>query len=455
MTDSAANGRRVDANPEKRFFISMLVKDIELFPAVVDLVDNSVDAARANASNGDLSPFSVDLEATPSRFAIKDNCGGLEAHIARYYAFRFGRGEDFPALESSVGQFGIGMKRALFKLGGSFRVESIAENSRFALAVNVEEWARNSDPDWSFEFEYVDYDRGGGISERGTWITVDDIHPSVSADFGDSKVIGKLRREIAVKHEPALTSGLTITVNGRSLEAHVPRLLASTAIMPINTTFTIPVGTDSVSVRIVAGIATARERDDRSDDDASQFTEMTDAGWYIYCNDRLVLAADRSDLTGWGSAGAAYHPQYRRFRGYCFMSAVDSSLLPWNTTKTGLDQDSPVFRRVQQELFRALQQVQAVINRAKTERQTRDSDEQQINAALEQSAEVRVAALPPSRDFVAPVLAARNPTPPHVVNVQYKVPRRDMDRVMDALDVDSASRAGQLTFEYYIQAELE
>lgn len=36
----------VDAGAEKRFFIEMLTKDIELLPAIVDLVDNSVDGAR-------------------------------------------------------------------------------------------------------------------------------------------------------------------------------------------------------------------------------------------------------------------------------------------------------------------------------------------------------------------------------------------------------------------------
>ena len=38
--------RRVEATPEKRFFVSMLVKDIELIPAIVDLVDNSIDGAK-------------------------------------------------------------------------------------------------------------------------------------------------------------------------------------------------------------------------------------------------------------------------------------------------------------------------------------------------------------------------------------------------------------------------
>jgi hypothetical protein len=34
---------KIDASPTKDFFISMLVKDIELIRAIIDLVDNSLD----------------------------------------------------------------------------------------------------------------------------------------------------------------------------------------------------------------------------------------------------------------------------------------------------------------------------------------------------------------------------------------------------------------------------
>ena len=45
-TNDEAEEAAADASPAKRFFIYMLIKDIELIPSVVDLVDNSVDAAR-------------------------------------------------------------------------------------------------------------------------------------------------------------------------------------------------------------------------------------------------------------------------------------------------------------------------------------------------------------------------------------------------------------------------
>ena len=185
MTDKhdEAHETAADASPAKRFFIYMLVKDIELIPSVVDLVDNSVDAARirlearldtgpaggrtgdatgnpptgdATPENRDLTGYWVKLVAGPDRFEISDNCGGLPLDMAERYAFRFGRPEDFPGSPLAVGQFGVGMKRALFKLGTQFTVSSVTDRSRFVLPVNVEEWARDLDPRWRFVFSMAD-----------------------------------------------------------------------------------------------------------------------------------------------------------------------------------------------------------------------------------------------------------------------------------------------------------
>jgi hypothetical protein len=121
----------IDAAPTKDFFISMLVRDIELIPAIADLVDNSLDGARNLRSEECYDGLEVDLIVTPDKFVIEDNCGGIELKTAKEYAFRFGRPEGFPPVDRSIGQFGVGMKRALFKLGSEFSVLSTARRSRF------------------------------------------------------------------------------------------------------------------------------------------------------------------------------------------------------------------------------------------------------------------------------------------------------------------------------------
>src|SRR4051812_30676793 len=109
----------IDARPTKRFFVRMLVRDIELVPAIVDLVDNSVDGAKRITEPGEnrFEGLEVRLTISPERFEIVDTCGGIPLELAQRYAFRFGRPDDVDSAEGEVGQFGVGMKRALFKLG--------------------------------------------------------------------------------------------------------------------------------------------------------------------------------------------------------------------------------------------------------------------------------------------------------------------------------------------------
>jgi hypothetical protein len=448
---------RVEASPEKQFFISMLIRDIELIPAIVDLVDNCVDGARSVAKTGDFSGLWVRLVVTEDEFSISDNCGGIEAEVARKYAFRFGRPEGFRGVEASVGQFGVGMKRALFKLGDWFEVDSTARHSNFRIEVDVKEWADDKAPDWSFKFAQVEEGISTKKAARGTRIVVKQLHPQVTEDLARNEVIGRLAAQLSLQHQSALAGGLAISVNARELEPTIPKLLQSRTIRPINRALRIEAEGGEVEARVIAGIAAPRERDERRDDaQAEEFQEPSEAGWYFFCNERLVLAADRTELTGWGRSTAAYHPQYRRFRGYAFLHARDSSLLPWNTTKTGLDQDSPIFRALQQAMFAALAAVASVLNRQKSEVQTRAEDDRPLTSALEQAREVVLETLQESQTFVVPPPPPTpRRTPASLVNVLYQVPRADMNRAMDFTGLSSAARVGQMTFEYFLETEVD
>src|SRR5579872_6705487 len=68
--------------PTKRFFVSMLTRDIQLSDALLDLIDNCVDGAtrqlkgkvnKANAYDG----YEARLNLTAKSFDISDNCGGI------------------------------------------------------------------------------------------------------------------------------------------------------------------------------------------------------------------------------------------------------------------------------------------------------------------------------------------------------------------------------------------
>jgi hypothetical protein len=73
-------GSAIQASPTKELFISMLVRDIELTPAIVDLVDNSFDGAirlrRASGPFDALGPASSHSAAIQDlRQLRRDSCG--------------------------------------------------------------------------------------------------------------------------------------------------------------------------------------------------------------------------------------------------------------------------------------------------------------------------------------------------------------------------------------------
>src|SRR5207245_4070284 len=65
-----------NAMPTKGFFIKMLVKDIELIPSIIDLVDNSVDGAHRLRRDGSYSGLTVTVDTQKEQFSVVDNCGG-------------------------------------------------------------------------------------------------------------------------------------------------------------------------------------------------------------------------------------------------------------------------------------------------------------------------------------------------------------------------------------------
>jgi hypothetical protein len=460
MSTQPTDPKRVEATPEKRFFISMLVKDIELIPAILDLIDNSIDGAKRlrpdGALTGRFAGLHVRVELSPDRFHIEDNCGGIEARHAREYAFRFGRPEGVHGPEGEVGQFGVGMKRALFKLGSAFWIDSTAARSSFVLPVDVDEWAADRSPEWTFQFEEVDEATEHPEANRGTTIEVTRLHASVVTDFGNDRFLSRLRAALELRHQEALQQGIELTLGGVRLRPITPMLRASEDFRPLHIDRDISANGGSVHMALYAGVEGQDGAESGDEDsDAESFRQPSRAGWYLFCNDRLLLAADQTPLTGWGVAAAAYHPQYRLFRGYVYLTAGDSSLLPWNTTKTGVDEDSTVFRQVQTEMFDALRMVQAVLNRAKKERQDRDPDDRPVLAAMTAAAPVRVREVPPSDTFAVPEdPPRRRRTPATTKRISYSVDLSDFAKVAAELGTDNGADVGRLTFAYFYDNEV-
>ncbi|MDE0208959.1 MAG: ATP-binding protein, partial [Boseongicola sp.] len=182
--------------PTKAFFVDMLTKDIPLERAVLDLVDNSIDGAKRLRPEKvpDFTGLSVALNLNADLFEIRDNCGGFDIETATSYAFRFGRPDKARSTEYSIGQFGVGMKRALFKFGRYFEVRSTTQDQRWSMKVDVDDWEESRD--WHFDFDEIEDGMENPEEECGTRILVKQLRPEVASRFSQSHFQSRLSEMI-------------------------------------------------------------------------------------------------------------------------------------------------------------------------------------------------------------------------------------------------------------------
>jgi len=350
--------KKVDASPTKSFFVRMVTRDISLEDCIFDLIDNSIDGAwklsggrpMALSDGVDLSQYEIDIRISDAEFIISDNCGGITFDDAVNYAFTFGRKEQEHDNPYSIGVYGIGMKRAVFKIGASINIHSTyAEAGKmmsFVVPINVPEWLANEGEHWDFNIDAAD-----NRDDCGVEIKITDLTESVVASFGNPAFIQNLKRMISRDYSIHLHRGLVIKLNGDTVEGWPINLLDGGEFSPMSVEYREEIDGAIVNVEVFAGMA-APPPDDVAPSESDQGDKRY--GWYVVCNGRVVLAADKTAQSGWGTDDwPQWHRQYAGFIGIIMFSSAKTALLPLTTTKRNVDVSSEVFRRAQPRMRKA------------------------------------------------------------------------------------------------------
>lgn len=444
MATRQTSGRTATANaaPTKRLLVDVLTKDIDLIAAILDLVDNSVDGARRLTSNGDLNGYWVEVTFQGKSLTIRDNCGGISIADATERAFRFGPDDDDPPDPYTTGQFGVGMKRALFKLGTAFEVRSRAQADSFRVRENVDRWLKA--PGWKFTLRDVEDDLDDEPALRGTSIVVKPVRPTIAKELGRDPVINRLKAQIGERHQVSIAKGLTIRVNRTALKSQAPEVVCDKRIVPVVDKRKWNGRGEPIDLRLVCGVFPGR---------------APDAGWSIFLNDRAVLLADKTAQTGWGDEERIprFHNQYGRFRGFAFLTCEDTTRLPWNTTKTGLDEDDPVYARVRGLMIDAADPVIDFLDAVKNE--PRDDDAYgELRRSVEKGKLKSIYRLAegPKRRWKAPKPGFAPPEPPDTTRVYTDQPFDRVEAAKDAAGprVSSNKDLGEFIFEYFFEREV-
>ncbi|MBJ2159880.1 ATP-binding protein [Variovorax sp. IB41] len=444
------NDLAINASPTKEFFIDILVRDIKLADAIADLIDNCVDGARRLRPNGDYNGLTIDVEFDAGHFSIIDNCGGISIEIAKHYAFRFGRASGMPTTTGSVGQFGVGMKRALFKMGEHFVVESVDPEGKFKVEVDLPTWKTAVDKDGreKWEFEFSELTRvAAPVAQCGTIVEVTKIRPPIAEEFSSPVFEKRVLDVIQSAHEQSIHRGLHIAINQHEIKHRLSTLIVSNSIKPIKIERTYETedpdaegGKIPVLVTIYAGIS-----------ESSQ----DQAGWYVICNGRQILRADKSRTTGWDDVVndekklPKAHNQFSRFRGFVFFECAKAAVLPWNTMKNAVDPESSLYLAAKLEMASAMRQVIDFLNKLDAEGEVETTA---LSDAIKAGTPRALSALETSTTFVYPQDDGSRPAPTSV-RISYTRPIAEVELAKRFFNVTAAKAVGEKSFEYFLERE--
>jgi hypothetical protein len=436
-----------DASPEKRLFISLITRDISLVAAFLDLIDNSVNAAVEPYSarlstaadyestlNDDSVQPTVDIKIALNEDAIciSDTASGISSSVARDHVFRFGRSSDEAHQSDRLSVYGIGMKRALFKLGNNIKILSDHVEGGFDLDLDVGVWAKDTKQPWTFPLTTR---APAGPNATKTEIRITNLTAETRSRINDGIFIEQLKEAISQTYAFYLAKFVHIYVNDTPIkgrEIAIGRNRESDEFSVGNTT-----------CAVTAGIAIPT---------GDQF-KNTVAGWYVLCNGRTVISADKSSLTGWigGSGGLPiFQPKHRAFIGTVFFVSKDAEELPWNTTKSGINEDSAIWQQAKRTMASVGRKVISFLDGRYTEDGTEVSPSE-----LKEVAGPAINAISAAVSSKSIFNTTAKPRP-KTTRIQFDAKPEDVERIAQHLGKRNMSgrEAGEYTFNFFLRNEV-
>lgn len=331
----------LDGTPDKRLFWS-IISDYDVQTALCELIDNAIDQWMGTNPR---APLVVELALDPDRqlISVKDNAGGIGKSDLRMLIAP-GSSRNSPAA-ATIGIFGVGSKRAVVALAENVVIKTHRKGDKTYQIDVTSDWLES--PVWDIPAYEIP-----NIPEGVTSIDLSALRKTFSATD-----IDHLKQHLGETYGWFLDQrDCKILVNDESIKslgfeswAYPSGFEPQRAVFDVNLR-----GSGTIKVDMTAGLI--RDRDPEADN----------YGVYFYCNHRLVVKELKVREVGYfvSSEAGVPHPDASLCRAVIRLDG-EAKLMPWNSSKTGINYSHPLFHAIRPALIQLVTQFSSLSRRLK------------------------------------------------------------------------------------------
>lgn len=343
------NEIKVTTGVDSLFIENVITRDITTKACIFDLIDNSIDAAKEDMIEKGIliedefgmpekyNGYKIVIQFSEDKFQIWDNCSGIQESEFSKKMFIIGKESNH---EYGLGKFGVGLKRALLKLGDNYFINTSNGDYTIKLELSRADFDTTKPNELSAIKETVS-------KSSETVVRVDSLDNKVKKEFKNTAWIESLRLDISKLYASFIKKGLLIELIANTnkypkIEPFLPDLREDKHIQIQRWHETV----EGVDVSIECGLH--KDFVIRAGFSGANKSITEDYGWYFICNDRVIQSCVTEGLEyGWTGK---WHGEYYGFVGRVRFDCQDVESLPWDTTKTRIITDDLVFLEVRDRL---------------------------------------------------------------------------------------------------------
>ena len=445
----------VSFQPTKKLFIDILTRDIPIRDCILELLDNAVDSYTRNEID---EKREIRLNFDKNELSVFDNCGGIEKKRLQKEVFRFGA-KDFLNNVPTIGLYGIGLKRAIFKLGELIVFETDDEKDYCKLEIDVNDWLKKKNKEgndvWDIPLAETSTTRLVNGQKAYTRIKVKNLRYETIETFvpnfeTDLKETVKIYYSRFIQNER-----ISFYINDEDQRGFEIKVEASDAFKPVK----VEDEYEGVKITIFCWLYLKEDQKKITKEPGRQ-------GWNVFMNERLVIFDDTSKDTGWTGDRVflpKFHNIYNQFRGVVLLNTNDPSKLPINTSKTGFNKEGKVYHHLLNRMVKVARPfIDFLSDKYNKQKEKIEGKIDELLKDIRKDSEEESGIIETSIDdtktkyqstFTPPKPAiATRPIIPQTT-ISYKKPKRKVDIMKKILKVRTNWEVGEKTFDFFWESE--